>query len=178
MILASVRRQRRTTRLNTSHAARSCAIFSVRAVSFDRARAALNVFYTAAGGKLPVKSYAELVEHYRTHRFSDGEVMKHDDFLEEFEGAVKAAGAKATDAMKRLAQATPAGKLPGTQAFFKALQNSVTNFTASDFAAAVGDGLKEAAIVATAGIGAGVGIYLLIAAGALLLPALLSRKAA
>lgn len=140
------------------------------------ARNALKIFYDNAKTKLPVNSFDQLVEHYRTHYFGDGSgSIKHDEFLEEFGAAVDIARVDMATAMKNLARATPAGKLPKNEAFFKALSDQVLKLTPAEFASAVGKGLGKAATVATAGIGAGVGIYLAIAIGAILLPQLLAK---
>ena len=145
-------------------------------MSYERARAALYTYYQAAMGKLPVSSFNEMVEHYRTHRAPDGEIIKHDDFLESLDSALKFPNkVDTTTAMKNLAAATPKGKLPNTQAFFKSLIDQVSKLTASEFTSAVGAGLKDAAKTAAIGIGAGVGIYVMIAVGALLLPSLLQK---
>lgn len=142
-------------------------------MAFNHANAALNVFYSAASSKLPVKNFQALITHYRTHRFPDGETMLHDEFLEDFDAAVKIAGAKSTEAMKRLAAATPQGKIPSTQALFKALSNSVASYSVGDFASDVGEGLKSATVAAAATATAGLGLYIAIGVGALLLPQLI-----
>lgn len=145
-------------------------------MTYNRAQSALLTFYQAAAGKLPVSSFNAMVEHYRTHRYPDGETLMHDDFLEEFEGALKVSNAiDTTTAMKKLAAVTPKGKLPNTQAFFRALADQAGKLTAREFTDAVGAGLKDAAKVAVAGIGAGVGIYLMIGLGVILLPSLLEK---
>ena len=139
--------------------------------TYPNARSALLTFYITAGAKLPVKSFDELVQHYRTHRYSDGEILMHDDFLEEFDGAVKVPQKiDTTTAMKKLASATPQGKLPNTQAFFKALADQAGSLTAREFTGAVVEGLKDTAKTAAGLATAGLGIYILIGVGVILLP--------
>lgn len=145
-------------------------------MSFNRARSALLTYYQAGQGKLPVASFEKLVQHYRTHRYPDGGILIHNDFLEEFEGALKVPNAvDATTAMKNLAKVTPPGTLPNTQAFFKALADQAGKLTAKEFTTAVGEGLTKTAKTIATGIGAGVGLYAAIALGAILLPKLIDE---
>ena len=146
-------------------------------MAYEKAKSALRVFYDAAKTKLPFKSFDEMLTHYRTHVRIDGSTLIHDDFLEELEGAVRIASVETSIAMRNLANATPNGMVPKTQAFFKALSSQVIKLTASEFGVAVVKGLKQAGTVAAVGISAGVGVYIAIALGAVLLPQIMAAMA-
>lgn len=133
---------------------------------FPKARQALVLYFSLAKDKVPFVSANDLIEHYRTHYYGDGSgFVKHDDFLEEFDKAIGYAGNKnnITTAMKKLADKTPKGKAPKNEAFFNALSDQVAKFTFGDAVAATTAGLKDAVVTVTAGAGAGIAVYLMVA---------------
>lgn len=136
---------------------------------YPLARQALTIYFNFAKGKLPFANVNDFIEHYRTHYYSDGTYLKHDDFLDSFDSALRVPTNKndMTKAMQKLAEKTPAGKIPKNEAYFNALVDQVSNFGFTEIAKSVAQGAKEFAQTATIGIGAGVAIYLLVALGGL-----------
>lgn len=145
-------------------------------MTYPKAREALKYFFDASYGRLPIKNFDLFVEHYRTHKYSDGSILKHDDFLQELEGALKYSKPQdVKNVMREMAFANPPGRLPKTEEYFKRLGTRAQDLTVTQVATAVKEGVKDTAKVAAVGIGAGLGVYILIAAGALLLPQLMAK---
>ena len=107
----------------------------------------LKYFYGLAKNKLPFNNFDEMLDHYRTDQYllsEYNEIIKHDDFISEYESAVNIAGDYDTRAsLETIASKIESGKVPSYQVFFNALSGQVSSFSYDDFKSVAKDSLID-----------------------------------